>query len=319
MLYRQNNPLYWLLIFSLMLTGCNNLHPIQTAVSSPDPVTTSNEGCKKIAFAMLDDDNYDIYTACPDGTLLNNLTTNPGKDFDPAWCPNGAQLAFSSDRTGVNQIYLMSADGSNPVPLTFDFENELPLWLPDGKHIAFRTFDQQEAVYWWRVLNLENSKIVQFTEPSSSLTLHTPAWSPDGQYLAYLTLQNLPNSDLGISQIHVKNSDGTSDTALTDGVWTSINPIWSPDSSKIAYLSEQDGVYDTYALFVMSKNGNDIQRLTEAVYNEYADFTWSPDGKQIAVSTLYETKGITIINIETGASRELLDGDGGEKAPSWQP
>lgn len=320
MLSRLNKSLYWLLVFCLLLVGCKNTAPVQAALAgtSDQKVATPAE-CKRIAFAMLQGENYDIFTACPDGSQLVNLTNAPGKDINPAWSPDGTKIVLSSDRSGSSQIYVMAADGSSPTAVTSDLENDTPIWLPDGHNIAFRTFDQHAVDYVWRILNLENSQLTTASKPFKSTELFTLAWSPDGESLAYTALLKIPNSDIGMQQIHVKNSDGSNDVALTADIWANFNPIWSPDGSKIAFLSGRDQVYGSYALYMMNKDGMAIKSLSKPILNEFTDYAWSPEGTEIAISSLYDKKGISIINLETGETRDFLPGDGGEKTPAWQP
>jgi len=75
-----------------------------------------------------------------DGTNLKQLTTSKEKydDTYPAWSPDGKRIAFMSNRTGKNQIYVMNADGTEQTQITNDnFENHDPAWSPDGTYIAY--------------------------------------------------------------------------------------------------------------------------------------------------------------------------------------
>ena len=72
----------------------------------------------KIAFQSDSGGSYEIYTMNADGTKIDNLTTNPAEDEDPAFSPNGKTIAFTSDRDGDNDIYTMEANGTRVVRLT---------------------------------------------------------------------------------------------------------------------------------------------------------------------------------------------------------
>jgi TolB protein len=262
----------------------------------------------------------DIYTVCPDGSELINLTNDPSFDSHPSWSPDGTKIAFASSRAGNSQIYIMDADGNNPIKKTSDYENDFPIWLPDGKQIAFRTTDAK-GLWWWRILNIESNEISQFSEPSFDFFFQTPAWSPDGQSIAYMSLAEQQERNDGSSQIHIKSVDGTNDTPLTNNVWANINPVWSPDGKRIAFLSEQDGTYNVFALYVMDKSGENSKKLTEPIFPENVHFAWSPDGQQIAINNEFPVGNISIIDLRTGSSRVLLRLAEGESAsaPSWQP
>jgi TolB protein len=64
---------------------------------------------------------------------------NNGDNADPAWSPDGTKIAFTSTRTGIEQVWVMNADGSGQAQLTFDpfVHDQLPDWSPDGSRIAY--------------------------------------------------------------------------------------------------------------------------------------------------------------------------------------
>ncbi len=328
--YRKHS-LASLLVAGILLSSCT--FAVSTVNSSPTPVSEEVQNvanpavtasvsstCNKITFAMTQNSVPDIYTICPDGSNLTNLTNTPSSDSQPAWSPDGTKIAFVSSRDGNNQLYVMDEDGSNPTKLTVDYENSSPIWLPDGKHISFLTTDG-EGLWWWRIINVDNHAIAQFSKPSYDFFFQTPAWSPDGQSIAYMSLVEQQQRNDGSSQIHVKTVDGSSDAALTNDTWANIHPVWSPDGERIAFLSERDGTYNMFALYVMNNNGANLQKLTEPIYPENITFSWSPDGQQLAISSDAVVGNIYLIDVNTGNSKELLNLPDGEWAsfPSWQP
>lgn len=342
---KLSTNLYRLLVIGLLLlSACGRSKPLDSGSLTADleipqvgeattPEGTSSAtkgkeilifadtgGCSKIAFAMLDNSNFEIFTVFPDGSQLAKLTDDPAEDIQPAWSPDGAKIAFTSNRSGSNQIYLASAESGSPIQLTSDQQNDLPVWLPDGKQLAFRTNDGS-GLWWWRIINLETSSVIRFSEPSYDFFSQTPAWSPDGQRMAYMSLVEQQARNDGSSQIHVKNIDGTNDVALTNDIWANVSPVWSPDGKRIAFLSERDGTYNQFALYVMDDDGSNVIKLTQVVYSESVTYTWSPDGRQIAIGNDNLFGGIYIIDVETGALKELLDvaGKNNISSPSWQP
>lgn len=292
--------------------------PLDTPAETPSP---SNTPCTKIALVIADGVNSEIYTVCPDGSLMTNLTGLISSDTDPAWSPDGKRIAFTSNRDGSSQIYVMDADGKYPMELTSDYINDKPVWLPDGEGIAFRTYDGVDQ-WWWRIIDLTSFEVTNYSEPSYDPFFQTPAWSPDGSSLAYMSLVEQMERNDGSSQLHVKVLPNRSDTALTNDVWANINPVWSPDGKQIAFFSERDGTYNLFALYVINADGSGLRRITEPQYSKNASVSWSPDGKWVVVGgNEYPFNSVVIINLKSGEFLEFLDLTAGLTAshPVWQP
>jgi TolB protein len=124
-----------------------------------------------------------------DGSGVTKLTDNPASDSEPAWSPDGQKLAFTSDRDGDNEVYVMNAaDGSGVTKLTDNpaFDSE-PAWSPDGQKLAF-TSDRDGLdlgdfdVY---VMNADGSGPVDRLTTSASGS-RNPDWQP------------LPSADLSL-------------------------------------------------------------------------------------------------------------------------
>jgi TolB protein len=85
----------------------------------------------RIAFSGLKGDAIDIYTIDPDGSNLQQLTVNQGKNEEPCWSPDGRYIVFSSTRSGKYQLYIMNADGRNQQRITNGKgEQTSPSWAP---------------------------------------------------------------------------------------------------------------------------------------------------------------------------------------------
>jgi Tol biopolymer transport system component len=115
-----------------------------------------------------------------DGTDARQLTDAPGDDWMASWSPDGERLAFFSDRDGYMAIYVMGADGSDPMNLTpkeegapdEEWRHGWPAWLPDGR-ILFTSMRPATHGDWEIfVMNDDGSGLERLT--------HTPGndWGP---------------------------------------------------------------------------------------------------------------------------------------------
>lgn len=311
------NKIILIIIFVLIIFG-------NIGCTTTDANAIVLTSCEKIAFVKADYSlsiNQDIYTACGDGSQISKLTDDPAVDVMPSWSPDAEQIAFSSNRTGTSQIYMMNKNGSGQKQITYDNSNDWPVWLPDSKSIAFRTTNGN-GLWWWRSINLENSVIQNLTEPSYDFFYQKLAWSPDGKQIAYMSMEEQKSRNDGSSQIHIRTIQDNSGKTLTENIWANILPVWSLDSQRIAFLSEMHGEYNVYALYIIcNSDGTGLRQLTDASYSDIGvNFSWSSDGRTLAVgdTNLGEIK---IIDITNRKSTDFLVTNDGETAfwPVWQP
>jgi serine/threonine protein kinase len=117
-----------------------------------------------------------------DGTGLVDLPLAPEGDFDPAWSPDGTQIAFTSLKDGHPQIYLLNLDTKIRRHLSDNnFKDRQPAWSPDGKLLAFvRLY----GTYQIWIIQVDGSDPKQVTR-SNELNDMWPAWTPDGSIVFF--------------------------------------------------------------------------------------------------------------------------------------
>ena len=147
----------------------------------------------KLAFLTLDEvtESFDIYVMHADGSGQTRLTENiflsgteeiellaSGGAGLFAWSPDGAQIAFVSDRDDNIDIYVMNADGSGQTRLTSDHTIDIfPAWAPDGARLIFLAFDEDEEVADIYQIKPDGSGQISLTHSAGEI-LFAPAWRP---------------------------------------------------------------------------------------------------------------------------------------------
>jgi TolB protein len=263
-----------------------------------------------LAFVSTRDGPYAIYEMNANGRAQHRLTeadTDVSKpeglffQVEPAWSPDGTQIAFASGRSGSLDIYVMSADGTGTVRLTTTREDDShPTWSADGEEIAFaRTQD----IY---VMNADGSGVRRISDPGAEET--EPAWSPNGKWIAYVRRD--PGSD--VRDIRVMGPDGAGARRVTSLHANSINPAWSPDSTRLAFASNVLG--PLYDIFMVTVGEKGVRRLSRVGPDAFEP-SWSPDGTKVAFS---QNGSILTVDLERN-TEELTDPDGNDSSPAWNP
>ena len=209
----------------------------------------------KIVFSAKDDSDdptYQIFTMNADGSDMRQLTDGEFSATSPAWSPDGARIAFASNRQapdGKTTLWEMEADGGNPEPLVRHpqtgramFGNH-PAWSPDGRKVAFHDCIDCE-------LGGGNEEI--FLADLQAGTLDTlvrhpssdshPTWSPDGSRIAFGSRRDYFDADTlrFREDLYMINIDGTDLQRLTQN-GKAARPAWSPNEFEIAYEWSRGG------------------------------------------------------------------------------
>lgn len=267
-------------IYLIDVNGSNLVQLTDNTGQDFDPTWSPNGG--QIAYAFRPDDTADseILVMNADGSEVTPITDNGAADFDPDWSHDGEWIAFTSNRSGVFDLYIMRPDGSDVCQLTNDGLNSLtPRWSPSGNRIGYhaRTANNRETseLYLIEVDTSNPCQEVVQSEPfqltSNNARDQWLDWSPDGQDVIYTSGQGRP---VGEQIIYRFNLEANETVAITDAAANDDDPVWSPDGSLIAFDSDRDGnrFFDLYILDVAS---GEISQLTTDEADDVAP-AWQP-------------------------------------------
>ncbi len=217
------------------------------------------------------------------------------------------RIAFVTRQGNRFRLNISDWDGQNAqASLTSSEPIMSPSWSPDGKRIAYVSFETKKPVVYVHTLATGKRLAVANFRGSNS----APAWSPDSKTLAVSLTRD------GSSQIYLIDADGKNQPSrLVSSSGIDTEPDFSPDGKSLYFSSDRGGSPQIYRIPV---NGGAAERITfDSAYNVSPRI--SPDGRTLAFVT--RRKGdyfIALKDLQTGNENILSDG-GREESPSFAP
>ena len=261
-------------------------------------VDVSPDG-KEIVFDLLGD----IYSLPIAGGQAKNLTTGAMWDMQPRFSPDGKKIAFTSDRAGGDNIWVMDRDGSNPKQVTKESFRLLnsPTWSPDGQYIAarkhFTAARSLGAGEIW-LYHVSGGDGLQVTKKANDQKdVGEPFFSKDGKTI-YYSMDATPgaffeyNKDpyAGIYAIRAVNLETGENERVTDGSGGAVRPVLSRDGKTLAFSRR---IRDKQLLMLRDLASGrewsihdglerDMQEAW-AIHGLYPSFAWTPDDSAIVI------------------------------------
>jgi Tol biopolymer transport system component len=269
--------------------------------------------------------NGKIYVIDPDGTGRQSIISG-AVALGFAWSPDAQQIAFTAGDArnpfADTEIDLAASDGSGVRLLTRapSHSAESPTWSPDGKHVAFDAWNEQEQRSSLYVIGADGNGLRLLTRRQGDDVF--PDWSPDGNWIAFERLR-YDGARLGaMHSLMVVHPDGTGlhRIAKLIGGPQCLCPDWSPDGSKLAYQASTSLSTQKFPeIFVMNANGGGRTQLTHnRIRDENPD--WSPDGTRIAFySERFGNAEIFVIDADGRNVRRVTRDSWYSSLPRWRP
>ena len=281
-------------------------------------VDVSPDGAE-IVFDLLGD----IYKMPISGGEARLLSGGLPYEVQPRFSPDGKKIIFTSDRGGGDNIWIMNADGSEPVPITkedFRLLNN-PCWRPDGRYIVarkhFTSGRSLGAGEMWLYKIPEGGAGIGLTKrKNDQQDANEPVFSPDGRYLywsedmspsPHFEYNKDPNGTIYvIRRLDLETNEIRNVVEINGGA---CRPQISPDGKTMAFVRRIRG-RSTLALFDLD-NGrirhlwdglNEDQQETWALFGVYPGFDWTPDGKSIVI---WAKGQIWRVDVASGAPTQI--------------
>jgi Tol biopolymer transport system component len=195
------------------------------------------------------------------------LSTGQENETDPTWSPDGARLAFASDREGSWDVYVapVARVDTEAVNLTrgAPSTDRRPRWSPDGRWIAFESDRGGDVDVYVVPVDGSASPRNLTNSPGADLL---GDWSPDSTRLAVSSVRT------GRGDVYVLPVDGGTPLRVTSSPGNDSRPAWGPDGSTLAFTSDRDGDSDVFTIRV---DGSNETRLTRNV-SEDVVIDWQP-------------------------------------------
>jgi Tol biopolymer transport system component len=193
------------------------------------------------------------------GGPIQRVTNNPSTNIRPAFSPDGKWIAYQSNRSGLFEIYVVDADGSNERRISLgDHDDRHPAWSPDGRQVAVDTGTDAQREIW--TVDLTTGARHQVTHLAGIASF--PSWSPDGSQLSFFFYQA---GTLDLMSIGVDGSDrrtirpGIASEKQSQCTFACHAAVWSPDGSRLAYASTTS---PSEVWTMRASDATDLQRVS---------------------------------------------------------
>ncbi|MHB1422040.1 MAG: S41 family peptidase [Gemmataceae bacterium] len=179
----------------------------------------------------------ELFSIATDRGDVRRLTkTSDVREAQPQWSPDGKRIAFVSDHSGREQIWVCDEHGGNQKQLTnSDTQKNAPVWSPDSQSLLYSASDRALHRY-----NFADSKDDILTRGEvigfGSTAINNSQFSPDGKWIAF----SKAGRDL-LPHVFLMPAAGGEAKRVTDAdTYSDSSPLWTPDGKALVYLAGMD-------------------------------------------------------------------------------
>ena len=232
----------------------------------------------------------DIYTVSIEGGDATRLTSGMPYDIQPTYSPDGSEIAFISDKSGSDNIWVMNADGSEARAMTTEKDDAVstPEWSPDGEYLVAR-----RARELW-LYHREGGSGLELSSHELASGVTGPKFSENGRYVFFSSRQGGGVGIAGFTDWQVRRLDrNTGDVAtITASPNGAYRPALSPDGRWLVYgarldaktgLRVRDLQTDRERWLVFDIDRDNAERA--GTLDLMPRFTFTPDSREVVLAT----------------------------------
>lgn len=237
----------------------------------------------------------DLYSIPIEGGAATRLTKGLAHDMQPRFSPDGRTIAFVSDRSGDDNVYLADADGGNVRPLTKGQGSFFlsPEWTPDGDYIVVSRRAPLRGLEKLWIYHKDGGTGLDMTPGPGNLRLLGASLSPDGRYVWYAQRNGAwsYNAILPQFQLGVYDRDAGTRTTMSSRYGSAMRPAVSPDGKWLAYASRSD---ENTGLVLREMDTGEERWLAYPIQRDDQEsianmdvlpgYSWMPDGSAVVLS-----------------------------------
>ena len=234
----------------------------------------------------------DVFSVPAKNGPTRNLTRSPGThERDAGWSPDGRWIAYISDRSGEDELWLRAQDGSGserPLTSNGDTYKYQPQWSPDSKQLAWT--DKMNRL---QIVAIDTRQ-VRLAARSAAFEIRDFAWSPDSQWLAFT--QPEPRQ---FANIYLYGLAASNTVQVTDGWFSSRSPTFSSDGKFLFFTSERT-FNPTYSQTEWNHVYNDMEQIYLLTLASETKSPFAPKSDEVKIPEALPGKGPSTNPLATG-------------------
>lgn len=197
---------------------------------------SSSTNAGLIIFSMSDGAYKHLFAYHPSYLAVTRLTADAWDDDSPAVSPDGNKIAFTSNRFGTREIFILDLVSNTLTQMTNSsfFEGSLD-WSPDGSYIVYDVYQNDRFDLVIQSVTDQTEAPIQLTDGSSNS--FQPSWSPDGSEIAFVSDRSGKNA-IWLARLQNPEDRFVEILGSTDANFT--YPVWSPDGTQLAASRDQN-------------------------------------------------------------------------------